>query len=66
MWYADHVCVLIPFERVWTVFRLEQSPTGDVLEPVRGTPIRDVPKRGKIVPKRGLPNFKETAGYTLA
>ena len=31
----------------------EQSRTGGVFDPVRGTPYRNVPKRGKIVPKRG-------------
>lgn len=57
----------ITFERVWAVGRfdvrpsfssyhknheLEQSSTGGVLDPVRGTPICNEPKRGKIVPKR--------------
>ena len=45
----------------------QQSPTGGVFEPVRGTPVRNVPKRGKMVPKKGyFPNLVETAGYTLA
>ena len=54
--------MLITCERVWAVslfstweavfsschnnHELEQSPTGGVLEPVRGTPIRNEPKRG--------------------
>ena len=61
--------MLITFERVWAVGRfdvgrivfsschknheLEQSPAGGILEPVRGTPVRNVSKRGTIVPKRG-------------
>ena len=50
-------------------YELEQSPAGGVFEPVRGTPVRNVPKRGKIVPKGVLPKkygVVETAGYTLA
>ena len=40
----------------------EQSPTGGVFESVRGTPIRDVPKRGKILLKRGLPKLSRDSG----
>ena len=43
--------------------KLEQLPTGDVCEPFRGTPNRNVPKRGKIVPKRGtIPTLSKDGG----
>ena len=46
---------------------LEPSPTGGVFERAQGKPNRKVPKRGKIVPRRGsFPNLVETAGYNLA
>ena len=60
--------MLITFDRVWAVGRfdvgrrfwsfhnnheLEEWPTGGVFELVRGTPIRNVPKSGKILPVRG-------------
>ena len=65
-YYADHVCLsrsgplvgLTPdvvFSSRHNNHELEQSPTGGVFEPVRGTPNRNVPKRGT----------SQTAGYTL-
>ena len=60
--YADHVPATLgrwafrreasPFSSCHNNRDLEQSPAGDVFELVRVGPIRDVPKRGKIVPKR--------------
>ena len=41
---------------------LDQLPTRGVFESVRGTPIRNVPKRGKIVPKGGLLKLSRDGG----
>ena len=43
-------------------------PKGVVFEPVRGTPIGNVPKSGRIAPKKDFSNLVlvEMAGYTLA
>ena len=72
LWYADHVCclrgsgplavstwdVVFCISSCHNIHELGQSPNGGGFEPVRGTPIRYMPKRGKSYPKGELTELR--------
>ena len=52
----------VVFSTCYNHHELEQSPTSGVFEPVRGTPNRDVSKRGKSCQKGVLPKLSRDGG----